>query len=230
MSTMNLFERDAVEVFEDDKNVNIILFHGYGADANDLAPLARMIPTKHKCNWFFPQGPLDIPLGGYGVGKAWWPIPIDRYQAAGADLDVSIEVPKNMEKLRSEFKKWLFMKDFAPERTVIGGFSQGGMLALDLFYSFPQHFKALVLLSSNLINKIHLKSLPTELIQGKTAFISHGNSDKVLPISGAKVLETFMQQSGLKTKSTYFSGGHEIPAMVLNQLGSFFDQSIDLKT
>lgn len=230
MSTMNLFERNAVEIFKDEKNVNLILFHGYGADANDLAPLSDMIRTKHTCNWFFPQGPLDIPLGGYGVGKAWWPIPIDRYQAAGADLDVSIEVPKNIDKLRAEFKKWLTMKNLEPERTVIGGFSQGGMLALDLFYTFPQNFKALALLSSNLINKAYLKSLPTDLLKGKNAFISHGTSDPVLPVSGARSLESFMSQSGLKTKSVYFGGGHEIPLNVLNQLGVFLDQSITAKT
>lgn len=230
MSTMNLFERNAVEIFEDEKNVNVILFHGYGADANDLAPLARMIPTKHKCNWFFPQGPLDIPLGGFGIGKAWWPIAVDRYQAAGADLDISAEVPKNIEKLRTEFKKWLDMKSLDPKRTIIGGFSQGGMLALDLFYSFPQYFSALALLSTNLTNKTYLKSVPLDMIKGKNAFLSHGTSDPVLPVSGAKSLETFMNQSGLKTKSAYFGGGHDIPPTVLNQLGLFLDQTITVTT
>lgn len=223
---MNLFERNAVELFVDEKNVNIILFHGYGADAQDLAPLSQMIRTKRECNWFFPQGPLDIPLGGYGVGKAWWPIPIDRYQAAGATLDVSIEVPKGIEKLRSEFEKWLAIKKLDPKITFIGGFSQGGMLALDLFYSFPAHFNSLGLLSSNLINKSYLKTLPTDQIKGKTAFISHGQSDPVLPINGARSLESFLTQSGLKTKTTYFNGGHEIPPIVLAQLGIFLDQSL----
>lgn len=225
MSTMNLFEKNAVELFEDEKNVNVILFHGYGADADDLAPLAQMIPTKQSCNWFFPQGPLEIPLGGYGIGRAWWPIPLERYQAAGTILDISIEVPKGIEKLRVEFQKWLSIKKLDPEKTLIAGFSQGGMLALDLFYSFPKQFNTLGLLSSNLVNKPYLKSLSTEFIKNKNAFISHGQSDPVLPLSGAKALETFLTQSGLKTKALYFNGGHEIPSIVLNQFGHFMDQT-----
>ncbi len=221
---MNLFDKNAVEIFEDVKNVNVILFHGYGADADDLAPLSRMIPTKHACNWFFPQGPLEISLGGYGVGRAWWPIPIDRYQAAGATLDISLEVPKGIEKLRVEFQKWLSMKNLDPSKTLISGFSQGGMLALDLFYTFPQSFTALGLLSSNLVNKAYLKNIPAEFLKGKNAFISHGTSDPVLPVTGARALESFLSSSGLKTKANYFSGGHEIPPVVLNQLAQFMDQ------
>ena len=226
---MNLFDKNAVEKFEDEKYGNIILFHGYGADAQDLAPLSEVIPTRSKCNWFFPQGPLDIPLGGYGIGKAWWPIPIDRYQAAGASLDVSSEVPKGIERLRSEFQKWLLMKKLDPNKTLIAGFSQGGMLALDLFFSFPQSFQGLALLSSNLINKSYLKSIPTELVKNKLGFISHGNSDPVLPIQGARSAESFLTSSGMKTKTVYFGGGHEIPSIVINSLGTFIDQVVGSK-
>lgn len=224
---MNLFDKDAVEVFEDDKYANVILFHGYGADAQDLHPLSRMIPTKVKCNWFFPQGPINVPLGAHWIGKAWWPIPIDRYQEAGADLDTSTEVPKGIEKLRGEFQKWLSMKGLNPQKTLIAGFSQGGMLAQDLFFTFPQSFSSLGLLSTNLINKAYLKSQPTEAIKGKNAFISHGHSDPVLPIAGARALETFLIETGLKTKTHFFSGGHEIPPIVLTQLGYFIDQVLD---
>lgn len=223
---MNLFDKNAVELFEDEKNVNIILFHGYGADANDLAPLSGMIPTQHKCNWFFPQGPLSIPLGAHWIGKAWWPIPIDRYQEAGSTLDTSIEVPKGIEKLREEFGKWLKMKDLDPTRTMIGGFSQGGMLAQDLFFTYPDHFRALGVMSTNLINKAYLKSLTTDSIKGKPAFISHGNQDPVLPVHGARALDSFLSQSGMKTKTVFFNGGHEIPSHVLNQMGQFLDSNI----
>ncbi|MBL7544915.1 MAG: hypothetical protein JNL11_13945 [Bdellovibrionaceae bacterium] len=224
---MNLFERNAVEVFEDDKNPNIILFHGYGADAQDLAPLSQVIRTKHKCNWFFPQGPLDIPLGAHWIGKAWWPIAIDRYQSAGAELDTSTEVPKGIEKLRTEFQKWLDLKKLDPKKTLVAGFSQGGMLASDLFFTFPKNFRALGLLSTNLINKAYLKILPTDDIKGKMAFISHGHSDPVLPISGARALESFLNQAGLKAKTIFFNGGHEIPPLVLSQFGQFIDQTLD---
>lgn len=223
---MNLFDKDAVELFEDEKHVNIILFHGYGADANDLAPLSGMIPTKHKCNWFFPQGPLSIPLGAHWIGKAWWPIPIDRYQEAGSTLDTSIEIPKGVEKLRDEFGKWLKMKDLNPSRTIIGGFSQGGMLAQELFFTYPDRFAGLVLMSTNLIDKAYLKSQPTDSIKGKPAYISHGNQDPVLPVQGSRALETFLSQSGMKTKTVFFNGGHEIPPNVLTQMGQFFDNSI----
>lgn len=221
---MNIFDKNLIEGFSDPNLDSIVLFHGYGADANDLAPLSEYIPTSKKFNWYFPNGPLSIPLGGAWMGRAWWPIPLERYQQEGKNLDVSEEVPNGIDKLAIEFKKWLSAKNIDSKKLILGGFSQGGMLALDLFFELEAPPKALLLLSTNLINKKNLKTKFKKEMLNSQYFLSHGTSDPVLPISGSDRLQSFLNEYGIKGKKINFNGGHEIPPNILLEMGKFISQ------
>ncbi len=210
---MNLFDKNLLEDFQDPNLDSIVLFHGYGADAQDLFPLSKVIPTQKKFNWYFPNGPISIPLGVGWTGKAWWPISLDRYQKESRNLDISDEVPEDIEKLVSDFSSWIKAKKIDPKKLIIGGFSQGGMLALNLFFNLEVPPKALILLSSNLVNKTNLKKhLKSEMIDS-AFFMSHGQNDPVLPMGGADRLHSFLTSAGLRGKMIRFNGGHEMVLM-----------------
>ena len=65
---------EAVEAVQNPDAPWVVMFHGYGADAFDLASLADVIPAKKPLNYLFPQGPLEVPIGPGWTGRAWWPI------------------------------------------------------------------------------------------------------------------------------------------------------------
>jgi phospholipase/carboxylesterase len=110
-------------------------------------------------------------------------------------------------------------------KIVLGGFSQGAMLATDIYLSAPEKPQGLILFSGALINKPEWKEKISNR-SGGTFFQSHGQSDAILSHKGAQQLEGFLNQFGVKGRLHSFSGGHEIPMEVIAKANEYL-KSID---
>ena len=106
---------------------------------------------------------------------------------------------------------------------ILGGFSQGSMLATDLYVNAPEAPKGLVILSGALINKIEWRSKAPSRT-GKKFFLSHGKNDMVLSIRGASQLESLFTQAGMKGSLLTFPGAHEIPPVVIERVANYFKE------
>lgn len=213
----------ALDQLQDPQAPWIILFHGFGADASDLQPLAELIPHAENFNFLFPQGVLEVPIGPGWTGRAWWPINMERLQQAQSgnqDWDTSIERPDNIERVRHQAMEMIKALGIPWNKIILGGFSQGGMLAVDLALHAPEQPMGLILMSTALVNKAELKPLAPQR-QGLSFFQSHGESDQVLTLKNGQRLETLLTQSGMKGRLLKFRGGHEIPTSVLLEIGNY---------
>ncbi|MEK6773728.1 MAG: serine esterase [Bdellovibrionota bacterium] len=203
----------------------VILFHGFGANSNDLYPLAEMFPTKKKWNWLFPQGPLEIPLGMGWTGRAWWDLDLEKMQRerdSGAERDPALENPPQLPLVREKVLKVIKDLKVPWSQIVLGGFSQGAMMALDVAFHAPEKPLGLVILSSNLVSKESWTQLAKNL-ESTPFYQSHGTQDAVLTYKNAQKLESFLKQHGLKGKLSAFNGAHEIPAKTISEVGSFLN-------
>jgi len=203
----------------------VILFHGFGADCSDLFPLSDIFPTQKKWNWLFPQGPLEIPLGMGWTGRAWWPLDVEKMQMdiqRGIDRDPGLENPPELPVVREKLLKLITDLKVPWNQIVLGGFSQGGMMAMDLAFHAPEKPKGLMLLSSSLVSKENLKAKSKNL-EGLSFYQSHGTHDPVLTFKNGQKLESFLKQSGLKGKLSAFEGAHEIPPKVIHEVGAFLN-------
>lgn len=215
----------AVDQIQDPEAPWVILFHGYGADAFDLQSLADLIPTRTAWNYLFPQGVQEVPIGPGWTGRAWWNLNMERLQAAasgGPEWDTSEEKPETLAQVREKVMKMIAALGVPWNRIVLGGFSQGGMLAADIALHAPEPPKGLLLMSTALINKTEWK-LHANKRSGLPFFQSHGQMDSVLTFKNAQRLETFLTQNGLKGSLLKFPGGHEIPQVVLQKAGEFLN-------
>ena len=99
----------------------LVLFHGRGADELDLVPLLEVLDPNRRYLGLTPRGPLSLPPGGahwYVVRQVGFPDPgtfLPTAELASAWLDA----------LANE-------TGIPPERTVLGGFSQGAVMAYTL--------------------------------------------------------------------------------------------------
>lgn len=209
------------------KPLYFFLFHGYGADAYDLQSLAEVIKCDKEIHFQFAQGPLEVPIGPGWTGRAWWPIDImalQQAQMSGTPRDLSQNVPPELENLRKKIlesiENFLKIENASWDQVVLGGFSQGSMLATDLFLSAPSAPKALVILSGALICKEQWKE-KAKTRTGSPFFMSHGQADPVLSISGASQLESLLNNAGMKGGLFSFRGAHEIPMNVITKLNEF---------
>lgn len=197
----------------------VVLFHGYGADAADLAPLAKEIDSGRPLRWLFPDAPLTMDFGG----RAWFPIDVEAIEEAqrtGVAADFSQTEPEGFEEAARAAGEFIAALGVPWGRLILGGFSQGAMLATDLALSSPQAPKGLVILSGNLVKEKTWRQWAPKRA-GLPFFQSHGIADPILGYQGAKKLERLLAEAGLAGKLLSFEGGHGIPGEVIEALGRF---------
>jgi phospholipase/carboxylesterase len=216
----------ALEDFSSSKPSNLlfILFHGYGADAYDLFGLQDVIKSPSaNTHWLFPQGVLSVPIGPGWMGRAWWNIDIavlERAIQTGVDRNLSETKPEGLDSLRNALFEFIQAKGYQWDQVILGGFSQGAMLATELFLKCPESSpRALIILSGALINKREWESvnIPT----GAPIFISHGHQDPILSYKEADRLESLFRAKNAKVTKVLFQGQHEIPPLVISKLNDF---------
>jgi phospholipase/carboxylesterase len=104
--------------------------------------------------------------------------------------------------------------------TLIGGFSQGAMLACDLVMRTSISCAALILLSGTLLAKQDWRPSAGKR-EGLPVFLSHGREDPILPYLMAERLRDELTAARLDVEWHGFDGGHEIPEPILAQLSGF---------
>jgi phospholipase/carboxylesterase len=106
------------------------------------------------------------------------------------------------------------------ERVLLGGFSQGSMLALDVALRTKRPLAGLVLLSGTLLAKREWVPLMAERA-GLKVFQSHGTEDPILPYRIAEKLRHALEGAGMRVSFTRFEGGHGIPPQVMRDFGTW---------
>lgn len=203
-----------------------VLLHGFGAPGDDLVALSEYLSVPAGARFVFPVAPITIPMG-FGDSRAWWMIDMARIQAeraAGTIRDMSNEIPRGLPEARERMKGLLDdiqnKLGVDPKHTILGGFSQGAMLACDALVHSTQPYAGLIQLSGTLVAKQEWgPSLAKR--KGLPVFQSHGTEDPILSYVMAERLRDVFLQAGAKVVWHPFRGGHEIPEPVLRRLGAF---------
>jgi len=203
----------------------VALLHGYGANAADLFGLWRLLEVPRGVRFAFPEAPLPLEASGF-PSFAWWSIDFDRLEAAETgriSLDVLVDdVPAGMDDARRRIADWLdALQGETPDAPIVlGGFSQGAMLALETALHRARGIAALVLLSGSYVNGATWRTLAPRL-SPTPFFQSHGRNDPLLPFELAQALHQMLRAAGHPGTFRPFSGGHEIAPEVLVDLSSF---------
>jgi phospholipase/carboxylesterase len=199
---------------ENEKN-NIIMMHGFGADASDLFPLADMLDPDGEWNFYCPQAPLEVPIGPGWTGRAWFPIPLRELEQG---LDYSKTRPPGIDDSRQAIEELIF--ELNSDKLVLGGFSQGAMLTVETAVRNANDVHGLIVYSGALIDAENWAKQATAL-KGKKFIQSHGTSDQVIPVSSGQKLYELLKGAGLEGGMFQFGGGHEIPMPVLMKTREF---------
>jgi len=143
----------------------LVLFHGRGADENDLYPLLDLLDPERKLAGFTPRGPLSLPPGGahwYALGGIGTPEP--RTFAVGYEAA----------------REWLDGLGFPPEHTVIGGFSQGAVMSYALGLDVERPRPAAIVAFSGFVPSV--PGLEPDFEHAPPVAIGHGSYDDVISV------------------------------------------------
>ena len=207
----------------------VVFNHGYGASGEDLVPfvpeLLEREPRLAPVRFAFPAGPLSLGMAAWGDARAWWPLDWMKLSTLSRSpegrQELRNEVPEGMgsarRKLQGCVEALLAGTGLPPERVVLGGFSQGAMLATDLALSWEQRPAALVALSSVLLAAEKWRALAPRRA-GLPVIQSHGRQDPILPYSEGEALRDFLTVAGLAVEFIPFDGPHTVHPDALDRV------------
>lgn len=212
----------AVIVGPADAKLTALLMHGFGAPGDDLVGLAPYIDAPVR--FVFPAAPLE--LGGlYGDSRAWWLLDLARLErdlSSGHPATRAAEIPDGLAAAREQVLRLVdeVTVRFAGTKLVLGGFSQGAMVALDVALHAPTAPAGLVLMSGTLLAE-PVWGPRFARLAGTPVLMSHGHADQLLPFSAAETLRDKLSAAGALVEWQAFGGGHEIPSPVVEAVGAF---------
>jgi len=208
----------------------VVLLHGFGAPGDDLVPLGRVLAAPRGTRFVFPEAPLSLGPA-YAGGRAWWWVDLEarmRRRAAGDATDTAA-APDGLVEARAAVLALLAEVDSAlrppPGKLVLGGFSQGAMLSLDVALHSAAPLAGLVLMSGTHI--AGREWAPRfESRRGLPVFMSHGQIDEILPFAVSEQLRATLVAHGMTVDWVPFRGGHGIPGPVVDGVGAFLQRTL----
>lgn len=175
----------------------VIVMHGRGADAHDLADLAPMLDPG-ECRFVFPNAPRAWEAApGMTYGWTWfdgWP-PEQSSLAASREL-----ILKFIGEVTARYPT---------TKLILSGFSQGAMMALDV--GLRTDVAGIVVMSGGLYER----DLPP--MTPRPVFIAHGTVDEVVPVSNARRARLVLEEHGFAVDYHEYPMGHQV---VMEEVGS----------
>ncbi len=202
----------------------VVLLHGYGAPGDDLVALAEALPFEKGTRYVFPEAPIDL-----GGGRAWWMIDWAeraQFERSGDWRGYTERVPPDLATAENAVNALLdIINDkWKVEDVVLGGFSQGAMLAVDVAARRKRKPHALVCMSGAPVATPRWAAQAASL-KGLAVFQSHGTADQTLPFVTGEALRDILKVAGANVEWHAFAGGHGIPHEVLLALRDFLSVS-----
>ncbi len=175
----------------------LVLMHGRGADENDLFPLFDMLDPDRRLLGLSPRGPLSLPPGGahwYAVAQIGYPDSGTfwaTYPAVTDWLDSTLE-----------------SHGLDHSQTVLGGFSQGGVMsyALGLGKDRPAP-KAIVAMSSFIPT---VDGLDLDLERAIPFSIAHGTQDPIIGVEWGQDARDRLTANGADVLYREYPMGHTV--------------------
>jgi phospholipase/carboxylesterase len=202
----------------------VVFCHGFGAPGGDLVPLGPELlglrpELAERVRFVFPAAPLSL-AGMYG-GRAWWLLDVLEINAAiqrGELRDLRGKLPDGMpeacKRLDAAVMELLAESGLPASRLVLGGFSQGSMVATDVALRMPDAPAGLCVFSGTLVCEDQWRPL-AEKRKGLPVLQSHGRQDPILPFRAAEWLRDMLIDAGCDVDFVAFNGPHTIPAEAL---------------
>lgn len=213
-----------VEAKDAKPELQLVLCHGYGAGGDDLVGLGAelllgdpVLSQKVRC--VFPEAPLSLEAMGAPGGRAWWHLDVQQLMSRRPeDLEKRLrEEPPGLAEARAQLDEMLVHlaagTGIGPSATVLGGFSQGSMLATDVALRAEHAPRGLAVLSGAPVSVDVWKELGARR-KDLPVFQSHGRQDTVLPFAWGEVMRGVLQEAGLAVEFHPFNGPHGIPGEI----------------
>ena len=187
----------------------LVLMHGRGVDENDLFPLLDVLDPERRLEAFTPRAPLQPP--GH-TGNHWYVVERVGYPDKATFDSTYAALGSWLDAIADE-------TGVPPERTVLGGFSQGGVMAYAMGLGPGRPRPAAILALSSFVPTVEGWEPDFEGRADLPVYHSHGVNDPIITVKFGREAAELLQG---KVALTYreHPGGHNIDPRSLDEIQS----------
>ena len=188
----------------------LVLMHGRGVDENDLFPLLDLLDPRRRLVAFTPRAPLTPP--GH-TGNHWYVVERVGYPEPGTFASTYERLGRWLEAVAEE-------SGVPPQRTVLGGFSQGAMMALAAGLGAARPMPAAILALSGFVPTVEGWRGELEPRSALPVYIGHGAADPIIPVEFGRAARDLLEgQVALTYRESPV--GHAIDPRTFDEMREF---------
>ncbi len=178
----------------------VVLLHGVGGNETNLADFAQAIDPETLV--VFVRSRLQFAPGQFG----WFQV---GFTSSGPKIVESEAEASRLALI--DFIHWLQASyGVEPSKTVLAGFSQGGIMSASVALSAPDCVTGFGLLSGRILPELAQHLAPHASLTDLHGFIGHGSQDRTLPVSWAQRADAWLTELAVSHETHIYPIGHEI--------------------
>lgn len=198
------------------KNSSIlILLHGYRSQERDLYGLKELFPDSTHI--ICPRAPYTLSAPQY----YWYSIEFRNDGNHKRNLSEAQSSIQKIVKLITSIKK-----QYPNRKIVLGGFSQGAILSMEIGMNFPNLINGIIHLSGAPLNQWSTPN-PSHSNDYKKikVFCSHGSKDKVLSLDKGQNCKEIYEKAKVELTYKEYKMGHQINKDCLEDLFEWWKEN-----
>ena len=193
----------------------LVLFHGRGTSEHDLYPLLDILDPDRRLVGVTPRGPLTLPPGG----AHWYVVRQVGFPDSGTFGPTFGLVSRWLDDLAAE-------TGIPPERTVLGGFSQGAVMAHALGLGTGRPRPAGIVALSGFIPVV--EGFEPDLSPPlPPVAIGHGSLDPVISVEFGRRARAILEEAGADVLYRESPIPHTIDPRFLDELQGWVRAAVD---
>lgn len=200
----------------------LIVFHGLGANAQDLVTLIDLLPISYPIRWVLPDAPIrPVSLCGEAKLQAWYNLyglaadsQEDRLGLQSAALTVQALIQREID------------QGIPAECIMLAGFSQGGALALYAGLRYPQRLGGIIALSSYLPLAQQLAQAAHPANQVTPIFMAQGEQDTIVSMTLSNISLHCLRSLGYEVEFHQYPMAHTLCKQELLDMGQWLKKRI----
>ena len=195
----------------------LLLLHGVGSNERSMASVADAADPRFLV--VSARSPIVLVPNSY----AWFHVKfmpegpvIDRDEAAAGWAHVARFAGEAVEAYGAD-----------PARVYVGGFSQGGIMALAALLTAPERFAGAVVMSGRLLPEVLPHAAPAEALRDRPVLVVHGTADDKLGIHLARWAREQLERLPLALTYRELPMRHAVTAESLAVVGDWLAERLD---
>lgn len=185
---------------------SVIWLHGLGDSGNGFLPIAPelQLPDELGVRFIFPHAPEQpVTINGGMVMRSWYDIKSFDLDKRADEQGVRDSAAQVEALVQAELDRGI-----APQRIVLAGFSQGGVIALHLAPRLPVKVAGVMALSTYMCAPDKLATEAEQ--QDLNIFMAHGSADPVVPMAAGQQAYQVLRQQGYQVSWQDYPMEHQV--------------------